>query len=85
MSTPTPRRVGLIGWGAIGRVVGGALAAGEIPGAELVCVVDNRPLGDSAPVPQYTVEQALDHCDLIVEAAGQGVVRECGETILASG
>ncbi|MEU0598079.1 aspartate dehydrogenase domain-containing protein [Streptomyces sp. NPDC006393] len=85
MSTPTPRRVGLIGWGAIGRVVGGALATGEIPGAELVCVVDNRPLGDSVPAPQYTVEQAMDHCDLIVEAAGQGVVRAWGETILASG
>lgn len=81
----TPRRVGLIGWGAIGRVVGGALAAGGIPGAELVCVVDNRPLGDSVPAPQRTLEQALESCDLIVEAAGQGVVREWGTTILATG
>ncbi|WP_372352062.1 aspartate dehydrogenase domain-containing protein [Streptomyces sp. KL116D] len=87
-STPTPapvRKVGLIGWGAIGRVVGSALAAGEIPGAELVCIVDNRPLGDTAPAPQLTMEQAMDACDLIVEAAGQGVVREWGEPILAGG
>ncbi|TXS49269.1 DUF108 domain-containing protein [Streptomyces sp. uw30] len=85
MTRSTTRRVGLIGWGAIGRVVGGALATGRIPGAELVCVVDNRPLGDSVPAPQRTLEQALESCDLIVEAAGQGVVRECGATILASG
>ncbi|MCI3243471.1 aspartate dehydrogenase domain-containing protein [Streptomyces spinosisporus] len=79
------RKVGLIGWGAIGRVVGGAVAAGGVPGAELVAVVDNRPLGDAVPAPQMTVEQVVEHCDLIVEAAGQGVVRGWGETILASG
>ncbi len=79
------RKVALIGWGAIGRTVGGALAAGEVPGAELAGIVDNRPLGDAVPAPQLTVEQALAACDLIVEAAGQGVVREWGETILASG
>ncbi|MEU5610229.1 aspartate dehydrogenase domain-containing protein [Streptomyces sparsogenes] len=85
MSRATPRKVGLIGWGAIGRVVGGALAAGQVPGAELVCVVDNRPLAGTAPAPQRTVEQAMETCDLIVEAAGQGVVREWGAAILASG
>ncbi|KOV64013.1 aspartate dehydrogenase domain-containing protein [Streptomyces sp. MMG1121] len=79
------RKVGLIGWGAIGRIVGSAVAAGEVPGAELVGIVDNRPLGDAVPAPQLTVEQALESCDLIVEAAGQGVVREWGEAILASG
>ncbi|MFF2650806.1 aspartate dehydrogenase domain-containing protein [Streptomyces sp. NPDC058045] len=79
------RTVGLIGWGAIGRVVGTALAAGEVPGARLECVIDNRPLGDSAPAPQLPLEEALERCDLIVEAAGQGVVRECGERILDAG
>ncbi|WCN01469.1 aspartate dehydrogenase domain-containing protein [Streptomyces sp. M92] len=79
------RKVALIGWGAIGRTVGAALAAGEVPGAELTGIVDNRPLGDAVPAPQLTVEQALTSCDLIVEAAGQGVVREWGDTILASG
>ncbi|MEV5981621.1 aspartate dehydrogenase domain-containing protein [Streptomyces sp. NPDC052114] len=78
-------KVGLVGWGAIGRVVGTALTRGDMPGAELVCVVDNRPLGEAAPAPQVPFDEALDRCDLIVEAAGQGVVREWGERVLASG
>ena len=78
------RRVGLVGWGAIGQVVGAALAQGRVPGAELVGVVDNRVLPD-LPAPQLTFEQALESCDLIVEAAGQSVVREWGEAVLRAG
>ncbi|MFE2183518.1 aspartate dehydrogenase domain-containing protein [Streptomyces sp. NPDC059455] len=78
------RRVGLVGWGAIGRVVGQALAVGEIAGAELACIVDNRPVTD-APAPQFPFEEAMRRCDLIVEAAGQAVVREWGERVLESG
>ncbi|MEU5170351.1 aspartate dehydrogenase domain-containing protein [Streptomyces mutomycini] len=81
----TVRKVGIVGWGAIGRVVGAALAEGRVGGAELVCVVDNRPLGEAAPARQATFEEALETCDLIVEAAGQGVVREWGERVLESG
>ncbi|WP_306328065.1 aspartate dehydrogenase domain-containing protein [Streptomyces venezuelae] len=81
----TARKVGVVGWGAIGRIVGTALADGQVDGAELVCVVDNRPLGDAAPAPQVPFEEALERCDLIVEAAGQGVVREWGERVLRSG
>ncbi|MGW0551822.1 aspartate dehydrogenase domain-containing protein [Streptomyces altiplanensis] len=81
----TVRRVGIIGWGAIGRVVGTALAEGQLGGAELVCVVDNRPLGEAAPGQQVTFEEALERCDLIVETAGQGVVRQYGERVLTSG
>jgi aspartate dehydrogenase len=79
-----PRRVGVVGWGAIGRVVGTALADGAVPGAELVCVTDNRPLSD-LPVPQAPVQDALDTCDLLVEAAGQGFVRDHGARILRTG
>lgn len=78
-------KVGLVGWGAIGRVVGTALAGREIQGAELTCIVDNRPLGEAAPAPQVTFEEAIERCDLIVEAAGQGVVREWGEHVLDHG
>ncbi|GAA2602158.1 aspartate dehydrogenase domain-containing protein [Streptomyces tubercidicus] len=85
MTTVTTRHVGLIGWGAIGRVVAAALARRQVPGAELVCLVDNRPLGEAAPAPQVSFEEALERCDLIVEAAGQGVVRARGERVLASG
>lgn len=79
-----PRRVGVVGWGAIGRVVGTALAEGAVPGAELVRVVDNQALG-GLPVPQASVQDALDSCDLLVEAAGQGFVRDCGAQILRAG
>ncbi|GAB2790686.1 aspartate dehydrogenase domain-containing protein [Streptomyces daliensis] len=79
------RRVGLVGWGAIGRVVGRAVAEGAVPGAELACVIDNRALGTEAPAPQLGFDEALAHCDLIVEAAGQAVVREWGERVLRSG
>lgn len=81
----TVRKVAVVGWGAIGRVVGTALAEGRVTGAELVRIVDNRPLGEAAPVRQATFEEAIDSCDLVVEAAGQGVVREWGERVLASG
>ncbi|WP_262002930.1 aspartate dehydrogenase domain-containing protein [Streptomyces sp. FIT100] len=79
------RTVGLVGWGAIGRVVGTALAEGAVPGAALTCIVDNRPIGDSAPAPQVAFEEAVRRCDLIVEAAGQGVVRAWGERVLTAG
>ncbi|MDI6409642.1 DUF108 domain-containing protein [Streptomyces albus] len=81
----TTRTVGLVGWGAIGRVVGRALAEGAVPGAALACVVDNRVLGSDCPAPQLGFEDALQRCDLIVEAAGQAVVREWGERVLRSG
>ncbi|PJN36357.1 aspartate dehydrogenase [Streptomyces sp. CB02959] len=83
--TPGTRKIGLVGWGAIGRVVGTALAAHRIPGAALECLVGNHPLGDSAPAPHVTFEEALRRCDLIVEAAGQDVVRAWGERVLTSG
>jgi aspartate dehydrogenase len=76
--------VGLIGWGTIGRVVGRAVAAGQVPSAELTCVVDNHPI-PGLPVPQVPFEEALRRCDLIIEAAGQAAVREWGERVLESG
>ncbi|MEY9846575.1 aspartate dehydrogenase [Streptacidiphilus sp. BW17] len=82
--TTATRRVGLVGWGAIGQVVGNALAEGRVPGAELVGIVDNRTL-TGLPAQQLAFEQALESCDLIVEAAGQSVVREWGERVLAAG
>ncbi|MFC7307221.1 aspartate dehydrogenase domain-containing protein [Streptomyces monticola] len=80
----TVTRVGVVGWGAIGRTVGQVLAQGRLAGAELTCVVDNRPLHD-IPVPQATLEQAIEECDLLVEAAGQSFVREWGTRVLEAG
>lgn len=81
----TLRKVALVGWGAIGRVVGRALAEGRVTGAELTCVVDNRALGGDCPAPQRAFDEVLESCDLVVEAAGQAVVREWGERVLHSG
>ncbi|GAB7077726.1 MULTISPECIES: aspartate dehydrogenase domain-containing protein [Streptomyces] len=78
------RDVAVVGWGAIGRVVGTALAEGALPGARLTRVVDNRPL-HGAPAPQADLAEALAHCDLVVEAAGQGFIRDLGTTVLTSG
>ena len=35
-------QVSLLGWGSLGRTVGRALAAGEVPGAELHTVAELR-------------------------------------------
>lgn len=77
-------RVGVVGGGAIGHVVIGALAAGAVDGAELVAVVDNRPVVAS-PVPQLRLSEALETCDVLVECAGQTFVAQNGERVLAAG
>jgi aspartate dehydrogenase len=74
------RQVGLIGYGAIGRVVGHELAAGHIPGATLTCVVDRH-----GAAPRTTIEVALQRCDLIVEVASQQAVHEYGRRVLDAG
>lgn len=77
-------RVGVVGSGAIGNVVLRRLADGAVDGAELVAVIDNRPVVD-APVPQLRLAEALDTCDVLVECAGQTFVAQHAERILAAG
>lgn len=72
--------VGLIGYGAIGRVVAHALADGRVPGATLACVVDRH-----GAAPRETIDDALQRCDLIVEVASQQAVREYGRRVLDAG
>ena len=52
------RRVGVVGYGAIGAAVGRALAEGRVEGAELVAVVDNLP-ALNPPVPQIALADAV--------------------------
>lgn len=78
------RRVGLIGCGAIGRVVADELVAGRVPGAELVGVSARRPI-ESAPAPQLSVDRLIERCDIVVEAAGHEVVRQHAADILSAG
>lgn len=77
-------RVGVIGSGAIGSAVIRELARGTIDGAELVAVVDNRPVID-CPVETMTLARAIERCDVLVECAGQVVVAQHAAEILDHG
>lgn len=84
-SGPLPRpdmRVGLLGCGAIGRVVAAALAAGEIPGTALSAVVAR---GAVDSFPSCALPELLAVSDLVVEAAGQQALREYGPAVLGAG
>lgn len=79
--------VGLIGHGAIGSVIADHLERGTVHGASLAAVLD-----PAAPHPRFAVgdiDEILDRCDLVVEAAGHGalaayapVIRERGVDLL---
>lgn len=60
--------VAVVGCGAIGGVVAGALAAAEVPGARLAGVITRS---GSSPWPSLSLARAVDMSDLVVEAAGQ--------------
>ncbi|MGH3517489.1 MAG: aspartate dehydrogenase domain-containing protein [Haloechinothrix sp.] len=77
-------RVAVVGNGAIGSTVIRELAAGAVAGAQLVAVVDNRPVV-GADVPQLSLAQALETCDVIVECAGQQMVAQHGVHVLEQG
>ncbi|UGT56010.1 aspartate dehydrogenase domain-containing protein [Nocardia asteroides] len=77
-------RVAVLGYGSIGRVVAARLHDGALPGARLVAIVDQRPQAGT-PVPQTTLDEAVAAADVIVECAGQSVVAEHAERILAAG
>lgn len=79
-----PRRVGVIGAGAIGAAVIEVLARGGVEGAELVCVVDLHPV-PGLTVPQVSLADAIRACDVIVECAGQVVVGQSAVKILEAG
>jgi aspartate dehydrogenase len=76
--------VALLGWGAIGRAVGAALADGDVAGARLVAVADRRGAAD-CPAPLVDPERLGDGADVVVEAAGQEALTAHGERYLRSG
>lgn len=85
MSTgATPTRVAVVGYGSIGRIVARRLLEGAIPDTQLVAIVDQDKQGNS-PVPQLDLDEAIAISDVIVECAGQSVVHEHAERILAAG
>jgi aspartate dehydrogenase len=82
--TRAPSRVGVIGAGAIGRTVMKEIVRGAVPGAQLVAVVDNKTVVEP-PVPQTSLAEAMDRCDVLVECADQVVVTQSAVTILERG
>ncbi|TAM84954.1 MAG: aspartate dehydrogenase, partial [Jatrophihabitans sp.] len=75
-------RVGVLGCGAIGRVVATALAANEVSGAELSGVVTHSPVQGVAAC---SLSDLLRGSDLVVEAAGQKALRDHAHEVLAAG
>ncbi|MBP2265976.1 aspartate dehydrogenase [Pseudarthrobacter sp. PvP004] len=81
---PGPRRIGIIGHGAIGARVAADIAAGKVKGATLEGIICRSPI-DNAPAPQFEMEHALERCDVLVECAGQEVLIEHGEAVRSAG
>ncbi len=76
-------KVAVLGCGAIGGVVARALAAGEVPGAALVGVIDHGPV--PADLPGLDAAGAIAAADLLVEAAGQAALARYGRAAVAAG
>lgn len=77
-------QIGILGFGAIGRVVARRLVEGAIPGAGLAAIVDTRTVAD-APAPQVDLDDAIRRSDVIVECAGPAIVVEHAEQIVTEG
>lgn len=77
-------RVSVIGYGSIGRTVADRLSVGALPGVTLVAIVDSVPV-ENSPAPQVDLEKAIEISDVLIECAGQSVVFDHAETILAAG
>lgn len=92
MGTPGTK-VGLIGFGAIGRSIAAALIAGDVPGHTLIAVYvrAGHVLAALAELPPSVavVTEADDLIglgpDLVIEAASQAAVAAIGPQVLAAG
>lgn len=79
MSELPPRdvyRIGLIGSGALGHLIRHRLESGALPRADLVSVFS---------LEEGSLQHILDHCDIVVEAAGQAALRAHGPVIIGHG
>ncbi|MFB4316841.1 aspartate dehydrogenase [Actinomadura sp. 21ATH] len=76
-------RVGVLGHGAIGARVAGVLREGGVPGAELSAVL--RRGAGTVPERVEDVRELVESADVVVEAAGQGALRQYGPDILDAG
>lgn len=79
------RRVGVVGYGSVGRTVADALHAGSVPGCELAGVLRRQPDDGGTVRPVRSLDELLERSDLVVEAAGQQALRDLGPRVLAAG
>ncbi len=90
---PPHLRVGLIGYGSIGRTLGRAISSGEAGRCELAAVLVRRPdrvTDDDQSRPRCLVtcdpgDFLATRMDLVVEVAGHGAVRAYAEDVLRKG
>ena len=83
-------RVGLIGFGVIGRGVARAIAAGAAGDAELVAILVRDPAKiepslDAAPLLTDIAAMISIHPDVVVEVAGHAALRQYAEAVLRCG
>ncbi len=79
----TIKHVGIAGIGAIGRTVAEALVTG-IPGYKLTAISDIIPRPEFN-VPQVTLDQLADHCDLVIECLPPSIVPVLAAPVLKAG
>lgn len=79
-----PVRVCVLGYGSIGAVVADRLRRGDVPGAELVGIVNRSPVA-SLPAPALLLAQALEVADVVVECASQEAVWEVAQQVVDAG
>lgn len=80
-------RLGVIGYGAIGRELADAIQAGQAGDAELagVLVQTPRPAPAGVPLTADPADFFANPMDAVIECAGHGAVRAHGEAALRSG
>lgn len=84
MTSGARLRVAVVGHGMIGGLLCAQLAAGRVPGAELVAVV-NRSALENPPARQLDLDTALTMADLVVECASRAAVHRLVHPVTAVG
>jgi aspartate dehydrogenase len=88
--TDRPLRVGLIGYGSIGRPVALAIAGGQVGSAVLTGVLRAHPAAQPAPPDGVPAVTGLDELlatgpDIVVETGGHAALRDYGLGVLQAG
>lgn len=79
-------RVGILGYGTIGRRVAGSLHNGGVPGVGLTGVHTRTPGGPTRDgLPELSETELIARSDLVVEVAGVAAARTTGVRIVTAG